>query len=78
MLRTYRYRLYPNKVQREQIRKNIDACRFVYNWALEQKKLAYETWKMSQLVRPELFTHKSETRPFLSKGSLLSVPYTGH
>jgi putative transposase len=42
MLRTYRYRLYPNKVQREQIRKNIDACRFVYNWALEQKKLAYE------------------------------------
>ncbi|MFX0079009.1 MAG: RNA-guided endonuclease InsQ/TnpB family protein [Candidatus Hermodarchaeota archaeon] len=43
MLRTYRYRLYPNKVQREQIRKNIDACRFVYNWALEQKKLAYET-----------------------------------
>ncbi len=41
MLRTYRYRLYPNKVQREQIRKNIDACRFVYNWALERKKHAY-------------------------------------
>ncbi|MFX1566179.1 MAG: RNA-guided endonuclease InsQ/TnpB family protein [Promethearchaeota archaeon] len=43
MLRTYRYRLYPNKFQHEQIQINIDACRFVYNWALEQKKLAYET-----------------------------------
>lgn len=45
MLRTFRYRLYPNLVQRVRIRKNIDACRFVYNWALETKKAAYETDK---------------------------------
>ncbi|MDO8125441.1 MAG: helix-turn-helix domain-containing protein [Candidatus Hermodarchaeota archaeon] len=31
MLRTFRYRLYPNQAQRTRIRKNIDACRFVYN-----------------------------------------------
>jgi transposase len=43
MLRTFRYRLYPNQTQRERIRKTIDACRFVYNWALETKKTAYET-----------------------------------
>ncbi len=43
MLRTFRYRLYPNQTQRERIRKTIDACRFVYNWALETKKAAYET-----------------------------------
>lgn len=42
MLRTYRYRLYPNKTQREHIRKNTDACRFVYNWALETKMRVYE------------------------------------
>jgi putative transposase len=42
MLRTYRYRLYPNKMQRERIHQNIGACRFVYNWALETKKTAYE------------------------------------
>ena len=42
MLRTFRYRLYPNSAQRIRIRKNIDACRFVYNWALETKKTAYE------------------------------------
>ena len=41
MFRTYRFRLYPNTSQRESIRKNIDACRFVYNWALERKNAAY-------------------------------------
>ena len=43
MLRTYRYRLYPTASQRESIRKNIDACRFVYNWALERKNAVYKT-----------------------------------
>lgn len=43
MLKTFRYRLYPNQTQRERILKTIDACRFVYNWALEIKKTAYET-----------------------------------
>lgn len=43
MLRTFRYHLYPNQTQLERIQKNIDACRFVYNWALESKKMAFET-----------------------------------
>ena len=43
MLRTFRYRLYPNASQRANIRKNTDTCRYVYNWALETKKIAYET-----------------------------------
>lgn len=43
MLRTYRYRLYPNQAQRERIQQNADACRFVYNWALETKKTVYKT-----------------------------------
>lgn len=42
MLRTFRFRLYPNSIQRIRIRKTIDACRFVYNWALETKKTAHE------------------------------------
>ncbi len=45
MLKTFRYRLYPNQTQRVRIRKTIDACRFVYNWALESKKTAYEKGK---------------------------------
>jgi putative transposase len=47
MLRTFWYRLYPNQTQRERIRKTIDACRFVYNWALETKKTAHEKDEMN-------------------------------
>jgi putative transposase len=45
MLRAYKYRIYPNKTQKEQIEKQFGACRFVYNWALEQKIKYYETEK---------------------------------
>lgn len=45
MLKTYRYRLYPNRQQQELIRKNINACRFVYNWALDLRKRAFEEEK---------------------------------
>jgi Helix-turn-helix domain. len=45
MLKAYKYRLYPNKGQKESIMKHIGACRFTYNWALENKIKAYETEK---------------------------------
>lgn len=45
MFRAYKYRIYPNKTQKEQIEKQFGACRFVYNWALEQKIKYYETEK---------------------------------
>lgn len=47
MLKAYKYRIYPNKTQKEQIEKQFGACRFVYNWALEQKIKYYETEKKS-------------------------------
>jgi len=43
MLKGYKYRLYPNKKQAELINKNIGACRFIYNLALETKNYAYQT-----------------------------------
>lgn len=42
MLRAYKYRIYPNKTQTEQIEKQFGACRFVYNWALETKIKEYQ------------------------------------
>ncbi len=41
MYKAYRYRLYPNKPQSELIDKTINACRFVYNLALETRQQAY-------------------------------------
>ena len=40
MLRAYKFRLYPNTEQRAAIVSTMGACRFVYNWALEQCKNA--------------------------------------
>jgi putative transposase len=47
MLRAYKYRIYPNKNQKEMIKVHFGACRFVYNWALEQKIKNYEQSKKS-------------------------------
>lgn len=41
MLHSYKYRLYPNMIQKEHIEKHIGACRFVYNLFLEKKITHY-------------------------------------
>jgi len=45
MLKAYKYRIYPNKIQKEQIKQHFGACRFVYNWALETKIKEYQVDK---------------------------------
>lgn len=47
MLKAYKYRLYPNKQQEEQIQKTFGCCRFVYNQTLSHRKEMYETQKES-------------------------------
>lgn len=42
MLKSFKYKLYPTELQAELIDKNIGACRFVYNLALETKINAYK------------------------------------
>lgn len=41
MLKAYKYRIYPNKSQKELINKHIGSTRFLYNLALETKLSAY-------------------------------------
>lgn len=41
MERGFKYRIYPNACQREQISRTFGCCRFVYNRALDIKKSAY-------------------------------------
>ena len=47
MLKAYKYRIYPNKQQIEQIQKTFGCCRFVYNQTLAYRKEIYETKKES-------------------------------
>lgn len=47
MYKAYKYRIYPNKQQKELIRKTFGCCRFVYNQTLAYKKEFYEKEKKS-------------------------------
>ena len=47
MLKAYKYRIYPNKHQEEQIAKTFGCCRFVYNQTLAYRKEKYEQDKQS-------------------------------
>ncbi|WP_048902208.1 IS200/IS605 family element RNA-guided endonuclease TnpB [Methanohalophilus mahii] len=42
MLRAYKYRMYPDENQIEMFHKHFGACRYIYNWALENKIKSYE------------------------------------
>ena len=41
----YRFRMYPNKAQREQIRLTVGAARWVYNEALATKRFYWDEWR---------------------------------
>lgn len=47
MLKSFKYRLYPDKEQEVQIQKTFGCCRFVYNQTLAHRKELYETEKKS-------------------------------
>lgn len=47
MLKCYKYRIYPNNQQEEQIQKTFGCCRFVYNQTLAYRKSKYENKKES-------------------------------
>ena len=47
MLKAYKYRIYPNNVQKVQIEKTFGCCRFVYNQTLAYRKERYEKEKKS-------------------------------
>jgi len=47
MLKSYKYRIYPNNSQSKFISKHFGCVRFIYNWALDKKIKLYETEKKS-------------------------------
>ena len=44
LLKCYKYRIYPNKNQENQIKKTFGCCRFVYNQTLSYRKNKYEQY----------------------------------
>lgn len=47
MIKGYKYRIYPTKVQKQLINQMIGNARFIYNWALQKRIEAYQKDKTS-------------------------------
>lgn len=47
MIRGFRYRIYPNKEQEQQLNQMLVNARFVYNWALDRRIKEYQSEKKS-------------------------------
>lgn len=64
MLKAYKYRLYPNEEQKEQILKTFGCCRFVYNFCLKKQKEKEDMWsRINEMVQQGYFQdneYKSE------------------
>ena len=60
MLKAYKYRIYPSKDQQDLIIIHFGACRFVYNWAFEQKIKTYEQLnnRLSRFDLQNILVHK--------------------
>ncbi len=43
MLKAFKYRIYPNVMQAENLAKQFGCVRFIYNWGLQQKITSYQT-----------------------------------
>jgi len=47
MLLTHKYRIYPNKAQTTRLENQFSMCRYLYNWALEDRIWLYENHSVS-------------------------------
>ncbi len=45
---SYKYRIYPTESQAKALQSQLDFCRFLYNSALEQKKLAFKNGRAKE------------------------------
>ncbi len=75
--RTYRYRIYPNSEQRQELARTFGCSRWVYNWALETKTKAYyqdeESLSFTDLSSRLTSKKKEEETEWLSEVSAVTL-----
>ena len=75
ILKSYKYRIYPNKEQETLIQKTFGCCRFVYNQVLAHKIELYQTQEQS-LSRFDCEKYMIHTKGFLSfKSKPVYIPF---
>jgi putative transposase len=67
MRKTFQYRLKPTASQERQLHATLSACRFVYNWGIEDRKNLWERCGVSTnfFDQSKFLTHLKELQPFL-------------
>ncbi len=80
MLRSYKYRVYPNEDQKVLIAKHFGCCRYIYNWALAKKIEVYTQTKKSisrfDLQKELPIMKKTEETIWLSEVYAQSLQYS--
>jgi putative transposase len=75
--RTYRYRLYPDEAQKQELARTFGCSRWVYNWALETKTKAYyqdeESLSLTDLSSRLTSKKKEEETEWLSEVSAVTL-----
>ena len=75
--RTYRYRIYPNETQKQELARTFGCSRWVYNWALETKTKAYyqdeESLSFTDLSSRLTSKKKKEETEWLSEVSAVTL-----
>ena len=63
--KTFKYRLYPNRQQRERLQATLDVCRELYNAALQERRDGYRTSraKLNYYTQANQLSEIKEIRP---------------
>ncbi|MCF2938201.1 helix-turn-helix domain-containing protein [Paenibacillus alkaliterrae] len=74
MLRAYKYRIYPNEVQRVFFAKTFGCVRFVYNKMLHDRQLAYQAFQEDGVKpKPKGPAYYKKDYPFLKEVDSLAL-----
>ena len=67
MKKSFKYRLYPNKIQKEKIDQTLETCRILYNSFLVERRDKYEKeqGKITCFKQINSLPTRKETNPFL-------------
>ena len=69
MKKTFKYRIFPSKAQTTKLQKSLDACRWLYNHLLEERKNAWESKKesISYYDQCKMFPSLKQEHSFLTE-----------
>lgn len=75
--KTYKYRIYPNKVQQQKMMQFFGCVRSVYNMCIDHYNTEYERWKTQggEFEKTPLVTEYKKTKPYFKDCDNAALAY---